>query len=123
MNWRDQITIDPDVCHGRASIRDTRVLVATILDNFAAGLDTEEITMSFPSVPRESVRAAVYYAAELARERDTRRSRANDALGELRIEPACRGFDKLSMGEIDAEIRASRERTRRSSRGSRDSVE
>ena len=79
--------------------------------------------MSFPSVPRESVQAAVYYAAELARERDTRRSRANDALGELRIEAASGGFDKLSMDEIDAEIRASRERTRRSSRGSRDSVE
>ena len=123
MKRRDHITIDPDVCHGRACIRDTRVLVATILDKFAAGLDPEEITMSFPSVPRESVQAAVYYAAELVRERDTRRSRANDALGELRIEAASRGFDKLSMDEIDAEIRASRERTRRSSRGSRDSVE
>ena len=38
MNWREHITVDPEVCHGRACIAGTRVLVATILDNLAAGL-------------------------------------------------------------------------------------
>jgi uncharacterized protein (DUF433 family) len=45
----------------------TRVLVTTVLDNLAAGLDTDAIGGSYPSIDRESVRAAVSYAAELAR--------------------------------------------------------
>lgn len=69
MNWRDHITVDPEVCHGRACIAGTRVLVATVLDNLAAGLSAEEITRSYPSLTAESVKAAVLYAAELARER------------------------------------------------------
>ena len=69
MNWRDHITVDPMVCHGRACIVGTRVLVTTILDNLAAGLDAGEITKSYPSITRESVQAAVCYAADLAKER------------------------------------------------------
>ena len=69
MNWRDHITVDPEVCHGRACITNTRVLVTTVLDNLAAGLSPEEIARSYPSVTPESIRAAVRYAAELANER------------------------------------------------------
>ena len=69
MNWRDHITVDPMICHGRACVTGTRVLVTTILDNLAAGLDVDEITKSYPSITRESVRAAVGYAADLAKER------------------------------------------------------
>ena len=54
MNWRDHITVDPEVCHGRACITGTRVLVTTVLDNLAAGLDSEEITRSYPSITRGS---------------------------------------------------------------------
>ena len=79
--------------------------------------------MSYPTITKESVRAAMSYAAELVKERDIRRSQAKDTLGELRNEEASRGLDKLSLDEIDAEIQESRERTRRSSGGSRDSVE
>ena len=69
MNWRDHITVDPEICHGRACITGTRVMVTTVLDNLAAGLDSDEIMRSYPSITRESIRAAVCYAAELANER------------------------------------------------------
>lgn len=69
MNWRDHITVDPTVCHGKACIRGTRVLVTTILDNLASGLDPAEITKSYPSISPEAVRAAICYAAALANER------------------------------------------------------
>ena len=69
MNWREHITVDPEICHGRACIAGTRVLVTTILDNLADGLSDEEIVESYPSLTRESVRAAVCYGAELAKER------------------------------------------------------
>ena len=69
MDWREYITVDPNICHGRACIKGTRVLVTTILDNLAEGLDAEAIAKSYPSVSREAVQATVCYAAELARER------------------------------------------------------
>ncbi len=69
MNWRDHITVDPEICHGQACIAGTRVLVTAILDNGAAGLSPEEVVRSYPSITRDSVRAAMCYAAELAKER------------------------------------------------------
>lgn len=63
MNWRDHITVDPQVCHGKACIAGTRVLVTTVLDNLAAGLDADAIVSSYPSISRESVQAVVSYAA------------------------------------------------------------
>ncbi len=69
MNWQEYITVDPDVCHGKACIRGTRIMVYVILDNLAAGLDLEKVLQSYPSLSREAVQAAMTYAADLARER------------------------------------------------------
>jgi uncharacterized protein (DUF433 family) len=69
MNWRDHITVDPNVCHGKACIKGTRLMVSVILDNLAADLTLDEIGQSYPSLSREAVQAAIAYAAELARER------------------------------------------------------
>ncbi len=69
MDWREHITVDPEICHGRACITGTRVLVTVVLDNVAAGLSPEEIAQSYPSITTRSVRAAMCYAAELAKER------------------------------------------------------
>ena len=69
MNWRDYITVDPEICHGKACIAGTRVLVTTVLDNLATGMESEEITKSYPSVSPEAVRATLSYAAALASER------------------------------------------------------
>ena len=69
MDWREHITVDPEICHGRACITGTRVLVTVVLDNVAAGLSPEEIAQSYPSITMRSVQAAMCYAAELAKER------------------------------------------------------
>ena len=69
MNWRNQITVNPDVCHGRACIAGTRVMVSVIVENIAAGVSRAEILKSYPSIRSEDVDAALQYAAELARER------------------------------------------------------
>ncbi len=68
MNWRNYITVDPEVAHGQACFKGTRVLASVVLDNLAAGLSTEEILESYPSLTRETIQAAIAYAAELARE-------------------------------------------------------
>ncbi len=69
MTWQDFISVDPNVCHGKACIKGTRVMVTVILDNLAAGLDAEDIVKSYPTVSREAVQATLRYAAELAKER------------------------------------------------------
>lgn len=69
MNWREHITVEPQLCHGQACIRGTRIPASVVLDNLAAGVSVDEILRSYPSLTRESVQAAVAYAAELARER------------------------------------------------------
>ena len=69
MNWHNHITVDPSVCHGKACIKGTRIMVSVVLDNLAAGLDSDELLKSYPSLTQESVQAAISYAAELARER------------------------------------------------------
>ena len=69
MDWRDHITVDPEVCHGKACVRSTRVLVSVVLDNLAAGLSVDEVTRSYPSLSADAVRAALAYAADLAGER------------------------------------------------------
>jgi uncharacterized protein (DUF433 family) len=69
VSWQDYVIVDPHVCHGKACIKGTRIMVSVILDNLAAGLSVDEILRSYPSLSREAVQAAITYAAELTRER------------------------------------------------------
>ncbi len=69
MDWRERITVEANVCHGRACISGTRVMVSVVLDNLAAGLGCDEILASYPTITREDIEAVLAYAAELARER------------------------------------------------------
>ena len=88
MNWQDHITVDPEICHGRACITGTRVLVSTVLDNLADGLNSEEVMRSYPSVTRKSIQAAVCYASELAASKEeqamTNQKVADLTVGEFR---------------------------------------
>lgn len=69
MGWRDQITSDPSICHGKACIRGTRIFVSVILDNLAAGRSAEEIVSDYPRLATDDVHVAIAYATELAHER------------------------------------------------------
>ena len=69
MNLHDYISVDPAVCHGKACIRGTRIMVSVILDNLAADASPEQIRQDYPSVSMDAIRAAIAYAAELSHER------------------------------------------------------
>ncbi len=69
MNLLELISVDPLICHGKACIKGTRIMVSVILDNFAAGNSEEEILRSYPSLTRLDIQAALAYAAELTKER------------------------------------------------------
>jgi len=68
MTWRDRITADPAICHGKPCIKGTRVMVSVVLDNIAGGETPDHIASTY-HLAKEDVQAALQYAAELARGR------------------------------------------------------
>lgn len=69
MEWRNRISTDPAICHGKACIKGTRIMVSVVLDNLAAGQSLNDIQRLYPTLHKDDVIAAIAYAAELARER------------------------------------------------------
>ena len=63
-NWRERISIDPNICHGKVCIKGTRIMVSVVLDNLAAGESVEEVMRGY-HLQREDIEAALHYAAEL----------------------------------------------------------
>jgi len=66
----ERIVSDPKICHGKPRIKGTRVMVSVILDNLAEGLTPNEIVREYPPLEPKDVQAALFYAAELAREEE-----------------------------------------------------
>ena len=63
-----RVVVDPGLCGGKPCIRGTRIYIAIILDALGEGLSPGEVIEHYPSLTTEDVRAAMVYAAELARE-------------------------------------------------------
>jgi uncharacterized protein (DUF433 family) len=68
MDWRERVSFNPLICHGKACIKGTRVMVSVILDNLAEGESYESIIEGY-RVTREDVQAAIAFAADLAADR------------------------------------------------------
>ncbi len=62
-----RISIDPNICFGKPSIRGHRIWVALVLDYLSGGSSIEEILEAYPSIEREDVLACIAYGAEMAR--------------------------------------------------------
>jgi uncharacterized protein (DUF433 family) len=65
----DRISIDPTVCFGKPCIRGTRIWVSLVLDFLAEGESEASILQAYPQLQPEDLRAALAYAADVARER------------------------------------------------------
>ena len=65
----ERISIDPNVCFGQPCIRGTRIWVSLILDFLASGESETDILNAYPQLKLDDIRAAIAYAAEIARER------------------------------------------------------
>jgi len=64
-----RISIDPQVCGGRACIRGHRIWVSLILDFLASGTSQEDILREYPQLTLADLQACIAYGSELARER------------------------------------------------------
>ena len=62
------ITVDPNISMGKPVIKGTRISVDFILDLYAGGLSTEQILKRYPHISRESLQAALSYAADSLRD-------------------------------------------------------
>ncbi|MCK4799283.1 MAG: DUF433 domain-containing protein [Spirochaetes bacterium] len=58
--------IDPNICHGKPVVKNTRVLISNILADLAAGLTYDEIIENYPNITKEDIKAALQFSSELA---------------------------------------------------------
>jgi uncharacterized protein (DUF433 family) len=68
MRWQDYIVATPETLHGWPRFKGTRIPVAVVLDNLAAGVSADELYADYPTLPKEAIPAALAYAADLARD-------------------------------------------------------
>ena len=66
MNDHAQIGADPKVMTGMPCIRGTRVTVANLVRQIAAGRTPDEICRDYPYLTQESIRAALEFAADVS---------------------------------------------------------
>lgn len=61
-----RITIDPTICHGKPTIRGSRLLVTTILELLASGMTWDEILADYPGLKADDIQECLNYAVQLA---------------------------------------------------------
>lgn len=62
MELLERITINPDICHGKPSIRGMRWSVEMIIDMLGSGMTTDEIIEDHPELEKEDVLASLQFA-------------------------------------------------------------
>ena len=67
MTITDRIVIDPEIHHGKPTVRGTRVPITRIISGFACGMTREEIMAEY-EIGEEDIHAALLYAADLIEE-------------------------------------------------------
>ncbi len=67
INWQSFISINPEIHHGEPCIKGTRISVAIIIGSIADGMSMDDIIKEYPQIKRESIQAALAYAAEAVR--------------------------------------------------------
>ena len=67
----DRISISPNICHGQACVKGTRIPVHQIVRMLANGDTVEDLLAEDPSLSREDIMACLDYAAALAEQQVT----------------------------------------------------
>ena len=63
----NRITINPEICHGKPSIRNTRYTVELILDLLSSGMTNSEIIADYPALNEKDIYACLDFAARLTK--------------------------------------------------------
>lgn len=61
-NLLERITIDTNICHGKACIRHMRWPVEVIIDLIASGMSFDDIVTDHPELEKDDILASLAYA-------------------------------------------------------------
>lgn len=61
-NLLNRITVDTDICHGKACIRHMRWPVEVVIDLIASGMSFNDILNDHPELERDDILASLSYA-------------------------------------------------------------
>lgn len=67
-NLLSRISINPNICFGKACIRGHRIWVSLILDLLAGGASIEELLEEYTGLEKEDILACIAYGAEMTRD-------------------------------------------------------
>jgi len=67
-DWRNRITVNPEILAGKSIIKGTRISIEHILDLLANGWTTETILENYPQIKRKDITAALKYAIQILKE-------------------------------------------------------
>jgi uncharacterized protein (DUF433 family) len=62
-----RITLNPDICFGKPTIRNMRYPVEMLLDLLAAGMTIEELLEDYPDLEQKDIYACFAFASRLVR--------------------------------------------------------
>jgi uncharacterized protein (DUF433 family) len=68
-----RITINPVICNGRHTIRNTRYTVDLILDLLSAGMSEKEIIDNYPALEIKDIKACLTFASQLSKVKSVNR--------------------------------------------------
>ncbi len=63
----NRITLNPEVCQGRPTIRNTRYTVDLILDLLSSGMKEKEILKDYPALQSDDILACLAFASQLSK--------------------------------------------------------
>jgi len=66
MNLSERITISPEICHGKPTVRGLRYPVEMILELLSSGMTADEIIADYEDLEREDILAALSFATKLS---------------------------------------------------------
>ncbi len=58
----NRITLNPNICFGKPTIRNMRYPVEMILDLLSAGMSTDDLLEDYPDLEREDIAACLQFA-------------------------------------------------------------
>jgi uncharacterized protein (DUF433 family) len=64
-NLLKRITLNPEVCFGKPTVRNMRYSVEMLLDLMSAGMTFDEIIEDYPALEREDLQACLAFAGKL----------------------------------------------------------
>ncbi len=65
--WFDRISVDSAICHGKACVKGTRIMVSVILDCLADGMTPMQIRKEYPQLTKADIQGAIEYASAIAK--------------------------------------------------------